>query len=273
MIGKLLILAALSGAPQTDSTLFARLDSMVVAYTEALRSADTETKYREADFMISSCKDSLARQRVALKLYGTYLNSPVMGEEAVAVHLFDTWFAPGKVQMKSETDLLNARIYSDFNRATLIGMDAPVLNLENLEGGIERLPAEGKVSVLYFYDSSCSNCTAQTLLLPYVLDEADFEIDFYAVYAGSDRETWRKYVGEHFGFSNPRIRVHHLWDPEVESDYQRLYGVLATPKMYLVEPQGTILGRRLTAESLLQLLPYAGAVSKLYERYSSGSGE
>jgi hypothetical protein len=268
ILASLAILAAApKAAAQPDQARLAALDSMVVRYVGAIRSADMDTKASEADFMIGSCTDSLVRQRVALKLYSLYVDSPLMGEEAVAIHIYDTWFATGRVAMASELDLMNARIFADFNRSTLLGMDAPPLLLRRPDGSCESLPLPGHSCILYFYDTGCSSCTAQTILLPYVLEKVDFKTDLYAIYTGTDEKLWTSYTSEHFKIDNPLVTVHHLWDPEIESDYQRLYGVLSTPRMYLVEPQGTLIGRRLDVESLGRLMVYAGALQNLYDKH------
>ncbi len=255
------------GVALPDSTVLAALDSMVIRYVEAIRTLDTDAKEAEVDFMIGSCSDSAARQRVALKLYGLYLDSPVMGEEAVAIHIFDRWFASGEVRMGSEVDLMNARIFVDFNRSTLLGMDAPLLELQNSDGQTERLPIKGRSCILWFYDTGCSNCKLQGTLLPYVLENPGFKLDFYAIYTGADKAAWSSYISENLLFTSPEVTVHHLWDPDIDSDYQRLYGVLSTPKMYMTEPQGTLIGRRLDPESLKQMLVYAGVLQNLYDKH------
>ena len=53
----------------------------------------------------------------------------------------------------------------------------------------------------------------------------------------------------------------------MESDYQRLYGVLTTPRIYVIEPQGSVIGRRLEVDSLVELLGYAGAIQAVYDQY------
>ena len=45
-----------------------------------------------------------------------------------------------------------------------------------------------------------------------------------------------------------------VWDPEAESSYHLLYGVLSTPKLFLIDRHGVIVGRNLDAGSLRQLL-------------------
>lgn len=260
-----LLFCVLAGAQNVDSTRFAALDSTLTAYAEAIRSLDTDAKCAETDFIVSSCKDSTVRQRVALKLYSIYVDSPLMGEEAVAIHIYDTWFAGGGIRMKSDLDLMNARIFADFNRSSLLGLDAPELTLKRPDGETETVPEPGTTAILFFYDTSCPNCKAQSILLPYALSEVSFPLNFYAVYTGTDLEAWKEFMKTSLDI--PNVKMHHLWDPEIDSDYQKLYGILQTPRMFLVEPQGTIIGRRLEVESLARLLPYAGAVQNLYDKH------
>ena len=102
--------------PQLDSASYAALGQKLDEYLRRIEPLDFHTQEEECDFLISSCKDSAARQFTALKVYTHYLHSKVMGAEAVAIYLTDNWFAPGKVQMHSSIDLMNAKIFADFNR-------------------------------------------------------------------------------------------------------------------------------------------------------------
>ncbi|MGN0188643.1 MAG: hypothetical protein ACI395_03930, partial [Candidatus Cryptobacteroides sp.] len=85
---------------KTDSTMTVLMDRLD-AYIKAIETESTETKITESDFLISACGDSLTRQKTALRLYERYMESPVMGDEAVAIHIFDLWFADGGIKMSS----------------------------------------------------------------------------------------------------------------------------------------------------------------------------
>jgi hypothetical protein len=61
-------------------------------------------------------------------------------------------------------------------------------------------------------------------------------------------------VAEQLCLDATKTRVRHLWDPGLNSDFQRKYGVIQTPRMFLIAPDGTILGRGLDARALAQLL-------------------
>lgn len=212
----------------------------------------------EADFMIEAASDSLVRQFVAQWIYEHYLQSPLMGSESVAIHVFDEWFLPGKVKMNSEMDLLNARIFADFNRMSLIGEKAPGLAMEALDGSFVELytgsDKGGSYRVLYFYDTDCAKCRIETILLRNMLNTESFPIEFYAVYAGDNRSSWETYVKEKLTVDESEMKVSHLWDPTLDSDFQRKYGIIQTPRLFLIGPDGTILGRGLDTKALSALL-------------------
>lgn len=264
-IAVIILLAAMSfnGFAQDG---FAQLDSLLDVYCRTMQQEPQEVKQNECDFMIRSAEDSITRQHIARKLFDYYVAAPLMGEESIAIYLYDKWFATGTLSVGNEFAQMDAEIFVTFNRNNQIGMDAPVLSLADAEGAMTRLPSEGRTSVLFFFDVTCSKCRAQIGLFPSVLADVDFPLDFFAVYCGSDEDAWGSFR-DSFSIGNSNINVIHLWDPDMDSDYQRQYGVISTPKVFVVEPTGTILGRRLEPDSLKELLVYAGAVQKIYDEY------
>ena len=237
----LLPLRAQEGEP------YAQLGAKLEEYFTALAGESAQVQNAECDFLISSCQDSLVRQYVALKVYEHYLGSRIMGDDAVAVHVARRWFLSGEVPMKSSGDLFNAQLFVEFNQGSLIGCQAPVLRLFDGAGGTVRVPAQEGYSVLYFYDTSCSTCKVETVWLKQFVAAAEYPVQVFAIYVGASREAWDAYKADFPG-------VTHLWDPEVESDWQRLYGVLKTPRMFLVNPAGVIVGRGLDTPALRILL-------------------
>ena len=113
--------------------------------------------------------------------------------------------------------------------------------------------------MLFFYDTSCAKCRLESELLPPVLDGVKFPMDFYAVYTGTDRGEWRKFR-RRLKTGNDNVSIIHLWDPEMDSDYQLMYGITATPKMYFVLEDGEIIGRRLEVVNLQEIIYYVTLV-------------
>lgn len=287
-IVSLLLLFSVSGAAQQlDSAKREALEVKLAEYFEALKYESLDVQKEEADFLIESTSDSLVRQFVACTVYDHFIDSPVMGSEAVAVHVYDRWFAPGKVKMSNDMDLLNARIFADFNRQSLIGEKAPELVVESLDGSQVELFTEadksGRYRVLFFYDADCAKCKLESIMLSNVLETEDFPIDFVAIYAGDNRQKWESYVADRLSFDVSKTKVMHLWDPALDSDFQRKYGVLQTPRMFLVRPDGVIIGRGLDTQALAMMLhgifddvelEYGSEESEtMFEEILEGTGE
>ena len=253
-----------AAAQGLDSLKRAALSEKLDEYFTAIMHEPLDVQKEECDFLIESAADSSVRQYVALKIYDHYLSSPLMGAESVALHVLDEWFFSEKVKMKSDIDLINARVFADFNRQSMPGCKAPQISMQDLdgqevslfgdEGSSVELTDGGRISVLYFYDTDCVRCRAESILLRSVLEENDFPIDFYAIYTGDNRERWEEYVASNLAYEVSETTVTHLWDPELDSDFQRKYGVLQTPRMFLITPDGTIAGRGLDSAALLTML-------------------
>lgn len=237
-----------------DSLRRAALGAKVDEYVDAIALYPLADQEAECDFLIRSCQDSLDRQFVAVRLYDRYLNSPLLGSENVAVHIVDEWFLSGQVEMYNEMDYINAFAFAEFNRSSLIGKAAPELRLKtaNDEPVLLCPPGgTGRYSVLYFYSPDCATCRLTTPGITATLARRSSDVDFHAINTDTDPERWGQYLAENERFHD---LAHHVWDPEITSDYQRLYGVTKTPQLFLIDPKGIIIGRRLDRDGLETLL-------------------
>lgn len=206
---------------------YPELGAKLEQYFSALAGEPASVQNSECDFLIESCQDSLVRQYVALKIYDHYLRSKILGDDAVAVHVASKWFLSGKVSMKTQDDLRNADIYATFNRSSLIGSPAPAAVLKDRSGARVRVPVAGEYNVLYFFAPDCATCKAETKALQALIDSGEYPFKLIAVNVNDpgDSETW-----------------------------QMDYGVLKTPWMFLIGPDGKIIGRGLDTPSLKILL-------------------
>jgi len=195
-----------------------------------------------------------------------------MGDEAVAIHLTDKWFSSGKVSMGSAQALLDAKLFAEFNRKSLIGMKAPQVTLTDPSGAHVTIPltnrslsgaeggalsgAEGpaRFQILYFYDTDCAKCKLESATLRSMLDDKEYPVDVVAVYVGREADSWQKWRESTFVLKRGGARVIHLWDPDGKSGYQLDYGVTVTPRMFLIDPSGVIIGRGLDTIALDTLL-------------------
>ena len=234
------------------------LSARMTEYLSAIKHESLDVQKEECDFMISSCSDSLVRHHVANTIFEHYRDSKIMGAESVAIHLFDNWFLSGVVKMDDEMEMLAAKVFAEFNRRSLIGNSAPELTMLTPQGESVTIFDEDTRSrgytVLYFYDTDCATCKVQTILLRRMLEQEDFPVELIAIYAADNYDSWMKYIVDSFEMNVKNTRITHLWDPELNSDFQRKYGIIQTPGMFLIGPDKTILGRRLDVPALSIML-------------------
>ena len=234
------------------------LSARMTEYLSAIKHESLDVQKEECDFMISSCSDSLVRHHVANTIFEHYRDSKIMGAESVAIHLFDNWFLSGVVKMDDEMEMLAAKVFAEFNRRSLIGNSAPELTMLTPQGESVTIFDEDTRSrgytVLYFYDTDCATCKVQTILLRRMLEQEDFPVELIAIYAADNYDSWMKYIVDNFEMNVKNTRITHLWDPELNSDFQRKYGIIQTPGMFLIGPDKTILGRRLDVPALSIML-------------------
>ena len=259
-----LLISTFSYAQNADSLRLESLRSRLQEYYKAIEREPLEVQKGECDFLIESSDDSIVRQYVALDIFNHFLNSPVMGSENIAVHVFDRWLSDRKIKMKTEEDYISAKVYAEFNRQSLVGAKAPSLLMESSDGTLVELYGKNTVkgfTVLYFYDTDCAKCKVETIFLKNLFAIKDYPIGLYAVYVGENHQSWSAYISEKL-LVDPS-KVTHLWDPSLSSDFQKKYGVLQTPRLFLVGPDGVILGRGLDVRGLETILDGIFAEKKL----------
>ncbi len=142
--------AVVSAVP--DSLQSAALDAKLAEYFRAMENESLDVQKQECDFIIGAAEDMDLRGTIAEKVYDHYIESLRMGAEAVSVHVYDKWFSDGALKMSDALKQLNARIYADFNRSSLLGCKAPDLRMQTLQGdSLTVFPSDDKrYQVLYF---------------------------------------------------------------------------------------------------------------------------
>lgn len=254
---------------------FAR--SYIVEYLENVEMNSCNVAIAKVDSLIAMSAENL-RSLVAEEAFDLFYNSKIMGHEGVACHIAENYFLNGEIKLEDRDKLFLIKSFVMFNESSLVGKRAAELSLEDTSGRIVSLQEAihgGEFTILYFYTDDCANCIAQTPGIMDVIDNYDRGVlSFYSVYTGTDSSRWKSYVGKHFFSYNPFVNWANVWDPDAGSSYHLLYGVVSTPKLFLIDRHGVIVGRNLDAGSLRQLLDNFSAerdeLHRLFDRCFAG---
>ena len=240
--------------------------SSVESYLKSLERNSTEALTFIAEDLVQSAHSTL-KPYVALQIFNLFKEAEIMGQEAVAVEIAKRYLlndkSGGIEEMLGYEAYFGIMAFVQMNEHSLIGMQAPQIELPDSLGCLHSIPECGEgadesspfLQLFYFYTSNCSSCRATTPLLAELLQRySGIPIKIYAIFTGSSRGEWMSECAKFSLIKNPLVERIDLWDPEVESNFPLLYGVISTPQMLLTTDKGIIVGRRLTPKSLEQLL-------------------
>ena len=240
--------------------------SSVESYLKSLERNSTEALTFIAEDLVQSAHSKL-KPYIALQIFNLFKEAEIMGQEAVAVEIAKRYLlndkSGGIEEMLGYEAYFGIMAFVQMNEHSLIGMQAPQIELPDSLGCLHSIPkcdegadeASPFLQLFYFYTSNCSSCRATTPLLAELLQRySGIPIKIYAIFTGSSRGEWMSECAKFSLIKNPLVERIDLWDPEVESNFPLLYGVISTPQMLLTTDKGIIVGRRLTPKSLEQLL-------------------
>lgn len=273
ILNKVVTIAAaflLSAAAYTDAS--AQTDTLSTASDEGMTQEDINLVMRvfdgqqpyeiigRADAFIQTGKTDEERASLAYYIYRYYRESKIMGYDEIAVYIADTYFINGKYSLQDGNALMEMKLFAGTNRQSLIGMQAPELTLQDPAGSNVSATERGDqdYTVLYFYDDECASCIRTTPALMQYLIRSTSGLNFkvYMIFTQSDRERWMTYIQKAVHpFTVPgNVEIIHLWDPDMTSDFVNKYGVISTPKLFLLDRNGVIIGRDLTPVALSQVV-------------------
>ena len=143
----------------------------------------------KAEVLINTAKSTEEKISLADDVYDYYRNSPIMGYDEVAIYFADNYFLNGNLKHPDENKLTEMKLFSEFNKRSLIGMKGEDLTLQDPAGrNISILNGNQDYTILYFYDDQCPNCIRFTPeLCQFLMRKSDIKYSVYFIYtqAGS----------------------------------------------------------------------------------------
>lgn len=235
------------------------LHSFVKNQLTAINSYPIDDIILFCDLFISKSRDSEIKTTLAYLMFEYFYNSNVMGHESVAIHIADNYFLNDYLKWPDEGGLELMKLFTEFNRHSLLGMTAPDITLFTPDfDRISILDSPSEYKILYFYNDNCSTCKHETPRLISTLNGYD-NFSLYLIYTESDFQRMSDYnssIEERLDTLRDKstVNVTFLWDPASESGYEKLFSVLRTPQLFLLDRENRVIGRDLSSENLKTIL-------------------
>lgn len=221
-----------------------------------LHGAEAEMICRYADTLIEKARPS---KEVFKYLVHTitekYLQTNIMGYDAVYVHLIKRYYATGEAYWSSPSVIDENVKRAETWERLLIGKEAPDLYMRDDNGlayQLHKMP--GKYKLLIFWSPSCGHCKTMIpeLYKTWVEMRDKYQMSAYAVLSEPDdhnRPLWRKMIKE-----KGLTEWVNVDGGEANIDWHEVYDVITTPQIYLLDQDNKIVAKKLNAELLVQIM-------------------
>ncbi len=237
--------------------LEARLDR----YFKNLVAPVPDSTIYEADLLLARAKkDKESFKFVLWWLTHTYETSPVMGMDAVFVHLVEKYYVPGDAYWLSAEQREKVISRALTIAPNLIGQQAAPMELKDTSARKASLyDIKSKYTVVVFWDPTCGHCITEVPKLDSAWKASwkNKGVTMVGVRTDGTREEWIKFIKEH-----KMSGWIHAWDPDNLTNYRKFYDVYATPVVYLLDEKKKILAKRLGMSQLDEFLQREAAVDK-----------
>jgi len=222
----------------------------------------TDSINKEADKILAvAIKNREMFKFILSKLIDKYINPEYMGQDAVFIHLFEKYIAPGQADWLNEKQkkFVFDRAYNLM--ANLVGEKAAPLDLVDTMGRpVPLYNINAPYTVICFWDATCGHCKEVVPKLDSIY-QAKWKaqgVVLYGVMTDGGKESWVRYIKD-----NNLSGWIHAYQPEEmkqaeyaagRANFRQLYDVSTTPKLFLLDKEKRILAKQLTYDQLDDLL-------------------
>ena len=242
----------------TDSRLLrtTTFHDKIVFYTTKLTVPDPDSIIISLDYILGNAKKNPDLFKYALTHFTSYYErSENMGMDAVFVHLAKNYFMNGLAKewfTDKQLEKLSER--ANALEPLLIGKKAPNIVVKDTaqKEFLELYAVDADFTIVYIWSPECGHCKTSTPKLKTLYDKMkDKGVEVFAVGNEFENEEWIKFIRKHdLNFINGS-------DGETfQSNFRTLYDVYSTPQTYLLDKDKKILSKKMSIESLENILEY-----------------
>jgi peroxiredoxin len=222
----------------------------------------TQMMVQQYDSIKKPVIDFIEKTKSNRKLFQYYLShftnatltSTVMGMDALFVDLARKYYLSGQVDWLKKEVMDKIRENVIFAENNLLGMQAPALQMEDINGKPLNLYAiQSKITILLIYEPDCSHCKE---FVPKFHTEIYQKfrskgLEVMAIYSMNKKEEWQKFINEH-GLSD----WNNVWDPNHLTRFKILLDGRTTPAVYILDRNKKIIAKKLGIEQIAKVMEF-----------------
>ncbi len=182
-----------------------------------------------------------------------YESSPIMGMDAVFVHMVEKYYVTNQTYWVDSTQLakITARAYT--LNPILIGKKAPPISMVDSTGKTVNLyDVKAKYTIAIFWDEDCGHCKKEVPKLKELYDSKlkGMGIQVYAIASEDKVKEWKKFIIDN------KLHWINVHQPD---DYKRavtkkIYDIYSTPFIYLLDENKIIKAKHIDVDQLGNLI-------------------
>jgi thiol-disulfide isomerase/thioredoxin len=239
-------------------------ESRIDKYFEQLVYPSADSVNKEIDYMLgyASINDEM-QKFLLLKFVNRYLNQKYMWEDAVFVHLYETYFSqkdyPWLTQQGKK--IITDRAYSLM--ANIMGNPASEIELPDTAGKkINLYSVEAPYVLVTIWDPTCSHCKEIVPKLDsmYRTKWKAMGVKLFGMAKETDgtKQDWLSFIHAHK--LNDWVHVYYSKEDEQARvnagipSYSQLYDVQSFPTLYLLDKDKRIIAKKLSFEQVDEIL-------------------
>lgn len=194
-----------------------------------------------------------------------YINPKYMGQDAIFVHLYEKYHAPGLTSWLNEKQMETIKRRYFMVVSTMLHASAPELEMLDTAGKKTSLyELKADYTVVAFWDPNCGHCKEEIPRLDsfYKASWKKAGVKVFAVLSGDSKEdvkpAWLKFIHEHGLDEWTNVYMtKEMEDADVAAQkpsYRQLYDVIMTPTILLLDKDKKILAKKLSLKQIDELL-------------------
>ncbi len=200
------------------------------------------------DFIENTRPHKRIFQFVASWFLNSSVNSHVMGIDALFVDIARKYYLSGEAFWTDDKTIDKIKENVMFAEHNLIGMQAPKLTLETVDGEYSSLyEIQAKYTVVLIFEPNCSHCKVfvpefhKEVYLPF----RDKGLEVYAIYSMDNKTEWTEFLTK-----NDLYDWINVWDEHDVSQFKVLLDARTTPGVYVLDKDKKIVAKKMTVEQI-----------------------